>query len=328
VKLNDLRKFKECHFGNNVFIKSDKLSICKGAKVEDNVTIEAAKVHIGYNTIIEKNTIIKGIENPMQYFKLGDNTFIGFNNQILVPSFEMLDYSQLHNGGLLSGYKALTIGYNCWIGQHSILNSTDRLEIGNNVRIGTQSQLWTHVASGELIEGCTLFGSKPLVLKDNVWIIGGAIISPGLTLGRNSIIMTGSILTKSTEPFSTYAGIPATNITNKLNFWKKMSLNNKFTLIKTFITEFIKENPHYKNHIYIEKNINYAKPMNYKKNSIVIAKKIENIGRFLNQSFSVFDLQTKLYTKNRTNIEIDWIKFNVGFRARFIPYVNKAKSRV
>ena len=37
---------------------------------------------------------------------------------------------------------------------------------------------------------------------------------------------------------------------------------------------------------------------------------------------SVFDLTSKTYSKKRSGIEVDFLKFNVGYRARFLPICN------
>jgi acetyltransferase-like isoleucine patch superfamily enzyme len=322
MKQVNLTSFKTCSFGSNVSIKSDIITICGGARIGDNVSIEAKEVFIGYDAVIEKGTEVRGLKQPMRTFKIGDNTLIGFNNQILVPHFEMLDYSQLHNSGLNSGYESLTIGYNCWIGQATILNATERLQIGNNVRIGTQSQLWTHVASGELLEGCTLYGARPLVLKDNVWIVGGAIISPGLVLGENTIIMTGAVLTKNTPPFSTFAGIPARNVTTKLCFWKKLSVDDKFAMINQFVSDFVEEYPQYRDYVYIRSEISNEERRRLGKDHLVIVKKAEEMRQMREYPCSVFDVSSKRYMKKRSQIEVDWIKFTIGYRVRFLPFEN------
>ena len=229
-----------------------------------------------------------------------------------------MDFSEIHNSGLHSGYKDLTLGYNCWVGQNSILNATESLTIMNNVRIGTQSQLWTHVASGELIEGCTLFGEKPLVLEDNVWIVGGAVISPGLILRNNSIIMTGSVVTQDTEPYCTYAGVPAVNITDKLNCWKKIDIDEKYDIAKSYVDQFLNGKPNYRNHIGCLSKIDHdmVSDIKYK---VLIVKKLENIKEYINYGISIFDISSKYYIKNRHKIELEWIKFNLGYRARFLP---------
>lgn len=317
MKQIDLQKIKNVDIGQNINIYCNELEISDGVQIGDGVSITAERIKIGAGTKIQHGVTVKALNGLMSEFRVGDNCLIGFNNQILVPHFSMLDYSQLHNSGLHSGYQPLTIGYNCWIGQNSILNSTERLTIGDNVRIGTQSQLWTHVASGELLEGCTLFGSAPLTLKDNVWIVGGAVISPGLVLEESSIIMTGAVLTKSTKPKHTYAGVPATDVTEKLNFWKDVSLEEKMKMLHLFVDEFLEKHAEYAGRVFITNDI-----MGFDERSefLIISDRDFN-PQDVNQSLnSYFNVPTKKYTKRRTAIEVDWIKFTVGFRARFTPY--------
>ncbi|WP_270989517.1 sugar O-acetyltransferase [Campylobacter upsaliensis] len=42
--------------------------------------------------------------------------------------------------------------------------------------------------------------TKPIVIKDRVWIGINAAICPGVTIGKNSIIATGSVVTKDVPP--------------------------------------------------------------------------------------------------------------------------------
>lgn len=319
MKEVNLLNFPNVSFGKNVVIKGDNVTIHDGVIIEDNVVIESKLISIGLNSKIEKDTVIRGLGAVMNKFVLGDNTFIGFRNQILVPDFTMLDYSQIHNSGLNSGYMPLSIGYNCWIGQGSILNSTEELRIDNNVRIGTGSQLWTHVASGELLEGCTLYGNNKLHLKDNVWIVGGAVISPGLVLEKNTIIMTGSVLTKSTRPYSTFAGVPAKDVTEKLSFWKSMNQDDKMSMLSKFINEFLELKPMYVGRIHLIDELSDSL-LDNNKEDLFIVKKVD-LSIYENSKYSIFDLETKKYTKTQSKLEVDWIKFNIGFRARFIPWI-------
>ncbi len=319
----DLEKFQNVSFGKNVKIKSNSAVIKNGAKIGDNVTIESQRIEIGFDTIIEEGTFVKSIHGDMTDFLIGDNCLIGSNNRFLLPYFSMKDYSQLYNSCLCSGYKPLTIGYNCWIGQGAILNSFENLIIGNNVRMGG-SQIWTHVASGELLEGSNFYSAKPVVIKDDVWLMGfGHLISPGVTIAEKSVIMAGSVVTKDTKPMRTYSGIPAVDISEKLPAWKSMTLKDKIELIKQFIKDF------QDNFLSFAKNIHFLEETDKDKKimelnqlyepQVLVVDQIE-LSLYQNTKLSIFDLSTKRYLKRRTPIEIAWIRSNNGYKARFIPW--------
>ncbi|MDB3996601.1 acyltransferase [Gammaproteobacteria bacterium] len=56
--------------------------------------------------------------------------------------------------------------------------------------------------------------TKPVVLEDNVWIGDSAIICKGVTIGKNSIIGAGAVVTKNVPPNSIFAGNPARLVKN------------------------------------------------------------------------------------------------------------------
>ena len=51
--------------------------------------------------------------------------------------------------------------------------------------------------------------SKPILVKKGSWIGANVIILPGVTIGRNSVVGAGSIVTKSVSDHSIVAGNPA-----------------------------------------------------------------------------------------------------------------------
>jgi maltose O-acetyltransferase len=51
--------------------------------------------------------------------------------------------------------------------------------------------------------------AKPIVIGNNVWLGGGAIVLAGVTIGENSVIGAGAVVTRDIPPNVVAAGNPA-----------------------------------------------------------------------------------------------------------------------
>jgi acetyltransferase-like isoleucine patch superfamily enzyme len=326
-----------CKIDETVFIEANRLVIEEGVTIGSNVKIighdvyikskasiaannffDFKKINIGYKSKIEEGGKYRSLKGQGDLFEVSDFSFLGHNQNCLCSTFTIGDYTTIHNSCFITGFEPCLIGHNCWIGQGTILNSNKKLTIGNNVGIGTNSQLWTHIIHGELLEGCTLHGEHPLTIEDDVWIVGGAVISPNLTLRKGSVIMVGSVLTRSTEKFHCYAGVPAKDITDKINPYKEISLDEKYAMMSTFLDDYNSTNgARYKDDIYLLTDIKSFNGNTNTRPAVVIIKngKPESLG----DQISVFSLETKTYIKRLTDIEESFVRFHERFRAKFIP---------
>lgn len=61
---------------------------------------------------------------------------------------------------------------------------------------------------------------KPIVIKDRVWIGINVTICPGVTIGENSVIAAGSVVTKDVPPNVIVAGNPA-KVIKQLDYERK-----------------------------------------------------------------------------------------------------------
>lgn len=52
----------------------------------------------------------------------------------------------------------------------------------------------------------------PVTVEDEVWIGANVTILPGVTVRHHCVIGAGSVVTKDTEPYGIYAGVPARRI--------------------------------------------------------------------------------------------------------------------
>lgn len=55
----------------------------------------------------------------------------------------------------------------------------------------------------------TVLIPKPIVIKRNAWIGAGATILPGVTIGENSVVAAGAVVSRDVPPNTVVAGVPA-----------------------------------------------------------------------------------------------------------------------
>lgn len=318
--------------GDHVIIKGKEICIEDNATIGNNTIISGKSIHIGFGSEIEENC---KIVLPPEYgeFSVQDNCFIGHDSKIFVPFFKTGDYVTLHNHLFVNGISSCTIGHNVWVGQNCILNALDRLTIGNGVGIGTYSCIWTHGGHGELLEGCKIFKVDPVVIEDDAWLVGSYnVVSPGVRIGEKSVVLTGSIVTKDVAPYSCVAGNPARDITDKIHPYREITIEEKYEMMKKFMKEFV--NTFYNENALELRNgwrvkddkqtyeiifLPKADGKSIKNDLTKVIFTKENTTTKNYKKVTIFDLSTKKYTKRRTKIEVDVIKFLLYNKARFLP---------
>ncbi|ROS73338.1 sugar O-acetyltransferase [Cellulomonas sp. PhB143] len=80
----------------------------------------------------------------------------------------------------------------------------DRVMVAPNVTITTTG----HPVHPDLRRGGGQF-SAPVVVEDDVWLGAGAVLLPGVTVGRGSVVAAGSVVTADVPPGVVVAGVPA-----------------------------------------------------------------------------------------------------------------------
>jgi maltose O-acetyltransferase len=125
--------------------------------------------------------------------------------------------------GLRISEEAHDIGFGCYfhsseisIGARTFINDFCYFEnvapvlIGDDVAIGMQTSVLT--STHELRRGNSRSGDwdvRPVTIGDGCWIGARAMILPGVTIGRGTVVAAGAVVSDDCDPHRLYGGIPA-----------------------------------------------------------------------------------------------------------------------
>jgi acetyltransferase-like isoleucine patch superfamily enzyme len=108
-----------------------------------------------------------------------------------------------------TGGERVRIGNRVFINQNCTFYDLGGITIGDDVMIGPNVSL---ITSGHPLEpskrrdGVT---AAPIVIERNVWIAAGVTVIGGVTIGENSVVAAGSVVTKDVPANSLAGGNPA-----------------------------------------------------------------------------------------------------------------------
>lgn len=156
------------------------------------------KIRISDNCIIKEGVIIDGRSDREIGVTLGKGVTIraytyidcyGYNGYIYLDDFAAIGQNVYlgGNGGIKIGKYAMVSGHTYMVSAKRIYNVKSKYPFNYQ---------------GEI--------RKPIVIEDNAWIAAKCVICSGVTVGKNSVIGAGSIVTKDIPPNCLAYGVPAT----------------------------------------------------------------------------------------------------------------------
>ncbi len=253
--------------------------------------INVRDLKLGKNVTIEP-----GVEINCGRLVLGDGVIIKSGTRIEMVDLVIGDYTTINNHCYFTGTNWCRIGQNCWFGHYSIVDSIGTTRIGNGVGVGAHSQLWTHVYFGDILEGCQFVSNRPLLIENDVWLVGHCIASP-IHARPRSMAMVGSVITKDMEENHVYAGVPAKDITDQIGTqFREISLDTKWSRMQGYLMEIL---DFYK----------------LKENRIRIVERLDTNQRSVTQ----FSLTERMYIKNLYPEEVQFMRFLLPTKAKFTP---------
>ncbi|PML97934.1 sugar O-acetyltransferase [Vibrio breoganii] len=104
----------------------------------------------------------------------------------------------------------IKLGKNFYANFNCVILDVNTVEIGDNVMFAPNVQIYTAghpIDPVQRIEVGIEFG-LPIKIGNNVWLGGGVIVCPGVTIGENAVIGAGSVVVKDIPANVVAAGNP------------------------------------------------------------------------------------------------------------------------
>jgi acetyltransferase-like isoleucine patch superfamily enzyme len=175
--------------GRCVHIRGGHIRLDQDVRVKDWNDIHVQRrLHIGARGTVNEHCEIGGID-------------IQFGRELW-----MLPYAKIGGGSAFEVQSSLQAGHFLHVGMYALINTARAVTVGDEVGLGTRTALYTHGAYPSELRGAPVaFGE--IHIGDRSWL-PGAIVNPGITIGRDCVIGVGSVVTRDIPEGALAAGAP------------------------------------------------------------------------------------------------------------------------
>jgi acetyltransferase-like isoleucine patch superfamily enzyme len=108
-----------------------------------------------------------------------------------------------------TGGENTRIGRRVFINQNCTMYDLGGIDIADDVMIGPNVSLITSSHPIEPTRRRDGVIAKPIQIQRNVWLAAGVTVVGGVTIGENSVVAAGSVVTKDVSPNTLVGGNPA-----------------------------------------------------------------------------------------------------------------------
>lgn len=130
-----------------------------------------------------------------------------------VCGVNMAEKSIIYWGAEIRSHSKLKIGRGSIIGDKSILDARNGIEIGQNVNFSSDVHIWTEQHDHrDPFFACNSTADYKVIIGDRVWIGPSVTILHSVNIGEGAVIAAGAVLTKNVPAYEIWGGIPARKI--------------------------------------------------------------------------------------------------------------------
>lgn len=138
-----------------------------------------------------------------RFARIGKHSIVMHNSQLVPENMYLDDYVVIQNNINFISFKGRLI-----VKKYSVISSgciiipaSHKLKVG----IPFYASTIKHIADE----------NKDIIIEEDCWIGAGAILLPGIKIGRGCVVGAGAVVTKDIPPYAVVVGIPARIIATK-----------------------------------------------------------------------------------------------------------------
>lgn len=192
-----------------VRIRVRRLALGAGVRIGRGVRIEGGEVRLGAGVSVVRHATI----NVADRLDIGAGGTVGEAAEIsgrdvrIGQELWMLPGAKIGGGSAFERSSRLEAGHFLHLGVHTLVNTARPVVLGNEVGLGTRTSIYTHGAYPSRLMGFPV-AFDGVGIGDHSWL-PGAIVNPGVRIGRNCVIGVNSLVTSDVPDGALAAGSPA-----------------------------------------------------------------------------------------------------------------------
>jgi acetyltransferase-like isoleucine patch superfamily enzyme len=256
----------DAEFGDDVVIEADELKIGSGARIgfsgaddfrtAPGVRIRSSRVVLGPGTEIGRAVRIEGgtialdegvrvLRNAtirvLDELRIGAAGTVGERCEIsgrrvrIGQELWMLPGAKIGGGSAFENASSLEAGHYLHLGVDTLINTARPVVIGHEVGMGTRTSIYTHGAYASALEGFPV-AFEGVEIGDFTWI-PGAIVNPGVRIGRSCVVGVNSLVTSDLPDGCLAAGSPA-RVIRENAYPRPMSDAERLDFFERFLTSY------------------------------------------------------------------------------------------
>jgi len=177
-----IKKYSNIHIKNNTILLKSCTFRFDGKQKSNSVTI-------GESTMLGCSIVFESDEGEVN---IGDNTFINGGTSLI-------------SRNMINVGNNVTIAWGCTLYDHNS-HSLDYSERQKDIVL--QNKNYMNGVNSITSKNWDVVKSKPIIIKDNVWIGFDSVILSGVTIGEGAIVGARSVVRKDVEAWTVVAGNP------------------------------------------------------------------------------------------------------------------------